>query len=110
VFEIFSIETVHAAEKTAQQLLNDAVTAVVNPIIVLFFLMAMLIFVFGVFEFIKGSDSDEARSKGQKHMISGIIGLLIMVSTFAVINFLVDQFGIRDTLKPEEGFKWILDK
>ena len=73
-----------------------AVQEIVNPIIIIFFLLALSVFVYGVFEFIRGSDNDEARTKGQKHMLWGVIGLFIMTATFAIIRFLisfVSDFG-----------------
>ena len=85
-----------AANSSAGVLLKKVTAVIVNPIITLFFIMALSIFVFGVFEFIKGSDSDEARSKGQQHMKWGIIGLFLMVAVFAIIQILfnlVNGFG-----------------
>jgi thiol:disulfide interchange protein len=94
-----------AAGSNAGQLLQKVVQAVVNPIITLFFIMALSIFTYGVFEFIKGSDNEEVRRKGQKHMMSGIIGLFIMTAVFAIIQVLqnfVGEFGTPTDL-------WILN-
>lgn len=74
-------------------------------------MMAIIVFVFGIFEFIRGSDNEDSRRKGQKHMIWGIVGLLIMVSVFALINLIADQFGIREEINRNLGeTDWILDR
>lgn len=108
---MFFPDTAFAAEMTADQLFRNAVTHIIDPIIMVFFMMAIIVFVFGIFEFIRGSDNEDSRRKGQKHMIWGIVGLLIMVSVFALINLIADQFGIREEINRNLGeTDWILDR
>jgi len=93
-----------AASSSAGVLLKKIVTAVVNPIITLFFIMALSVFTYGIFNFIRGADNEEQRRKGQEHMKWGIIGLFLMVSVFALIQILgnfVGEFGTKPDL-------WIL--
>jgi hypothetical protein len=100
---MFWIETANAAtlssaNSTAGQLLIKVTAAIVNPIITLFFIGALCIFVYGIFEFIRGADNDEARSKGQKHMMGGIVGLFIMVAVFAIIRIIMNFVGQTGTV------------
>lgn len=88
--EIVNAQTLSSANSSAGQLLISVTAAVVNPIITLFFIGALCIFVYGIFEFIKGADSDEVRKKGQKHMMWGIVGLFIMISAFAIIRIIMN--------------------
>jgi uncharacterized membrane protein len=83
------------AQTSVEELFEKATQNIVNPIITLFLIGALVLFVFGIFEFIKGADNDEARNKGKQHMIWGIVGLFIMVSVFAIIRVLLDTFGIN---------------
>lgn len=68
---------------------------IVNPIIALLFAVALLVFLWGVFQYIKGSDNPEQRKTGTQHIIWGLIGLSIMVSAYAIINIALNTFGIR---------------
>lgn len=85
----------------AGKLLKQITAYVVNPIITLFFVMALSVFAFGIFEFIRKSDNEEAKRKGQKHMMAGILGLFIMTVVFSIIHVLVNfvgEFGTKPDL------------
>src|SRR3989344_2974168 len=77
----------------AQTVLNKFVDYLVNPAIVVLFSFGLLVFVFGLVEFMldlsKGSDT----AKGKSHMLWGIVGMLIMVSVFGIIRLISDTFG-----------------
>ena len=82
-----------SANSSAGQLLIKVTAAIVNPIITLFFIGALCIFVFGIFQFIRGADNEEERRKGQKHMMWGIVGLFIMVAVFGIIRIIINFVG-----------------
>ena len=82
-----------AESSQAGILLKKVVAVIVNPIIILFFIIALAVFVYGMFEFIRGADNEEARKKGQEHMKWGIIGLFIMTAAFALITILSNLVG-----------------
>lgn len=44
------------------------------------------------------SDNDQARQNGVKHMTWGIIGLVIMVSAWAVLTIVANTFGLGQEL------------
>jgi uncharacterized membrane protein YidH (DUF202 family) len=71
-----------------EQFIAKVQTAILMPIIVLLSLAAFVIFVWGVVQFIGGSEDEEKRKKGQQHMIWGIIGLVIMFGANAIIALL----------------------
>lgn len=76
-----------------QPLLENAVKVIINPIIQIVFAVATIVFVYGVFEFIRGADNPEVRKQGQQHMLWGIIGLAIMTSVFTIIRILINTLG-----------------
>lgn len=76
-----------------QELLNKFVVAVVNPMLQVAMMIALVIFVYGVFNFIRGADQPDVRTQGQKHMLYGIIGLAIMVSAFTIIRMIIGTIG-----------------
>ena len=77
-----------------QESLQRAVDAIVNPLIQVVFAVAIVIFTYGIFEFVRGADSPEVRKQGQQHMLWGIIGLAIMTAVFTIINIILNTLGI----------------
>lgn len=67
---------------------------ILNPIIYLLFFGATVYFVFGVIKFISNADNDEERSKGKSNIIWGIVGMVIMVSAYAILGIITESFGV----------------
>lgn len=68
--------------------------AIIFPLITLLMGVALLVFLFGCFEYIMGSNDETARTKGKAHIMWGIIGLLVMVSAYAILGIAAGTFGI----------------
>ncbi|HEY4487039.1 MAG TPA: hypothetical protein VJB70_04920 [Candidatus Paceibacterota bacterium] len=73
---------------------------IVNPIIGLLFAVALIMFLWGVVEFIFRADSDIARENGKRHMLWGIFGMFIMFAVFAIMRIIVDTFDITGVRIP----------
>ena len=71
-------------------LLNKINTQIFNPIIKLLIAVGVVVFLYGVVEFIAASDNEEKRSTGRKHIIWGVVGLFIMISVFGIMHLLAD--------------------
>lgn len=69
-----------------QQLITRILDTVINPTIYLFFGIALLVFLWGVVEFVAKAGNEAARSKGKQHIIWGLIGLAIMFSVFGLVK------------------------
>ncbi|MEK9132049.1 MAG: hypothetical protein AAB447_04040 [Patescibacteria group bacterium] len=84
------VSTVYAAinANAADPLISKVLEFVVNPLIQFLFGVAVLYFLWGVFKFIKDSEDTTARSEGQQHMLWGVVGIVIMVSAYGLINFI----------------------
>ena len=78
-------------------LIKNINTVIIQPLLYLLASLSVLVFVWGLVEFIAKADSDSERSDGKKHMIWGIIGLFIMVSAIPIIRIALGTFGIDDT-------------
>lgn len=63
-------------------------TELINPILRFLFPLAILLFLIGVVQFIINSDSPEGRTTGIRHIIWGIVGIVIMLGVFSIINLL----------------------
>lgn len=77
--------------------INDAI---LNPFITLLFAVAFVVFLWGVFEFIRGADNEDARKKGGKNIQWGIIGMVIMFAVYGIIRVILSTFGISATTFP----------
>lgn len=75
------------------QLLENINSQIVNPIILLLMGAGLIVFLYGLVEMIQGADNEDARKKGQQHMIWGIVGLFIMVAVFGIINVIISTIG-----------------
>jgi len=82
-----------AVSNTAIQFLKNVNKAIINPLIILLFGIAILVFLYGVFEYVKGGSSEDGRSKGAQHMFWGVFGLFIMVSALGLVNFIANSVG-----------------
>ena len=69
-------------------------TYIINPAILVIFALGFLLFVYGLVEFLwklnEGGDTDE----GKQHMLWGIVGMLIMVSVYGILELLDNTFGL----------------
>ena len=68
------------------------------PLITLLTAIAALVFLFGCFKFVAGND-DESRAVGSRHILWGLIGLLVMVSAFTILTIFAKTFGLEDELR-----------
>ena len=74
-------------------LLNKVAVEIVNPLLAILFVVALIVFLWGIFELIRSADNDEARRKGQQHILWGIIGMFIMVAANAIVTVIQDTVG-----------------
>ena len=68
--------------------------AILNPLITLGFAVAMVVFLWGIFQFIRNPADAENRKTGQKNIMWGLIGLVIMFSAFGIIKIILATFGL----------------
>lgn len=62
--------------------------------------LAVLFFMWGVFQFIRASGNEEELTEGRNRMIYGIIGIFVMVSVWGLVNLLDKTFGLDSGLIP----------
>ncbi|MBI1975745.1 MAG: hypothetical protein HYS59_01950 [Candidatus Vogelbacteria bacterium] len=66
--------------------INDAI---INPLIRLLFGLALIFFLWGVFEFVSAAGDESRLTKGKQHMVWGVLGMAIMVSAFGIVNLII---------------------
>ena len=69
-------------------------TYILNPAIEFAFVVALVVFLYGVMEFIRGANDEKKRTKGKDHMLWGVVGFVIMFGVYGIMNILVNTFGI----------------
>lgn len=85
------------AQAQAPQLnsLGDVLTLatnIINQLMPFIVALAVLYFIWGVFQFVMASGDDEARKVGRQKMMWGIIGIFVMVSVWGLVNLLEGSF------------------
>lgn len=99
-----------AASAVAEKLIQNISGVIVNPLIVLMFSVALVVFLWGVREYIAGADNPEVRSKGAQHIMWGIIGMGIMVMSFSIIRIVLGTFGLGQDTKTATEINKVLRK
>lgn len=83
--------------------LGRVVVQIINPVVLLLTAAAFVVFLWGVFQFIKGAGDEEHRSEGKQAMFWGLIGLVIIFGAYGIINVALKTFSldsIEKTLNP----------
>lgn len=75
---------------------------IINPLILFLFALAVVYFLYGVFEFISNGENEEKRTNGKNHMMWGVIGIVIMIGVFTILNLIMDTFNIKG-MDPRNG-------
>ncbi|MFA6536350.1 MAG: hypothetical protein WC250_00860 [Candidatus Paceibacterota bacterium] len=75
-------------------IIERVATYIVNPLIALLFALAVLYFIYGVFVYMQGAESEEERTKGGQHILWGAIGMFVMVSVYGIIRLILTTFNI----------------
>ena len=76
----------------------QAIIAFMNGVLVPFvFALAFLVFIWGMFKaFILGGSDEAKQSEGKALMFYAIIGFVVMVSLWGIVNLLAGGFGLTD--------------
>ncbi len=85
---------------------GGTVVQTLNLVIGLLFVLATIIFLWGVIQFITKAGDEVARSKAKGIMTWGIIGLAVMAASWGVVNILLGYFlsGVSGGTGGTKGF------
>lgn len=79
---------------SSDQVLNRLVEQIVQPVVNLLFVLALLVFSWGIFKMVSNADNEDARAYGKRVMLYGTIGLVIMFGAYGIIAVIKGTFGI----------------
>lgn len=86
---------------TLEQFFDTVINFVDQTLIQVVFTLAFLVFFWGVFQyFIAGAADEEKRKKGRMFVIYGILGFVIMLSVWAIVNMIQGAFGLDGGQRP----------
>ena len=94
------------AAQEAQAFVDIFNEVFLTPLILLLTAVALLVFVWGAFEYVTNAGNEQARSIGQKHMLFGVIGIFIMLSAWAIMRIFAATFGVEGILDDPGGGDW----
>jgi hypothetical protein len=90
------------AYANVNDLLKKINKVIINPIIIFVFTIALVYFFAGVVKFLSSGEDASAKNEGKNHMLWGVIGMFIMVATFAIMNIIINTFHIEG-INVEQG-------
>ncbi len=72
---------------------------ILYPLIALLFALALFIFIYGCFEYIRHSADSSAHETGRMHILYGIIGMFVMLVAFSILSIAANTFGLNNELE-----------
>lgn len=79
---------------TTDRIIGALISNIVQPLIKLMFIVAVLVFVWGVVEMIMNAGNEEKRATGTRHIMWGLIGLFVMLGVYGILNLLVNTLRL----------------
>jgi len=90
-----------------EDVLVKFVDVIIDPLITLLFAAAMLLFMWGLFQFMVDLQGGGDGKDGKQHMLWGIVGVTIMFSVGGIINLVSNSIGAnsQNGIQIDGGFK-----
>lgn len=88
IFQIIPV-----AEASVVTLMNSVNKVIVNPLIILLFVLAMVYFLYGLVQYFISPDNEEIRTSSKSHMLWGVIGMFVMISVFGIMRIVLNTLG-----------------
>jgi uncharacterized membrane protein YidH (DUF202 family) len=81
------------ASEGVDSLLNAVNKVVINPIIIFIFSLGVVLFLFGIVKYLLNPSDENIVKESKNHMLWGLLGMLIMVSVFGIMNLIIKSIG-----------------
>lgn len=85
---------------TIRRIINDIITFINEIAIPFLFAIAMLMFLWGVFNYLLNPQNAEKRQEGVKFITWGIVGFFVMISVWGLVRVVVGTFDFDNTSRP----------
>ncbi len=97
---LFSARVAYASVDT---FMNSVGELIINPLINFLFALAVVYFLYGVFEFLSNQENEDKRTAGKSHMLWGIVGITIMMGVWIIFGLILDTFNLRGDIDVSSG-------
>ena len=84
-----------------QDLIIYVVNIINDALIPLIFAVAVVLFIWGVVQYVINAQDTEKKAKGRQFMIWGIIALAVMISVWGLVAILGNTFGLKTNALPQ---------
>ncbi|OGI92187.1 hypothetical protein A2933_01295 [Candidatus Nomurabacteria bacterium RIFCSPLOWO2_01_FULL_46_18] len=84
-----------------QDLIIYVISIINNAIIPLVFAIALVLFIWGVVQYVINAQDTEKKAKGRQFMIWGIIALTVMLTVWGLVAVLGRTFGLETRFLPQ---------
>ncbi|HBT81470.1 hypothetical protein A2757_00075 [Candidatus Giovannonibacteria bacterium RIFCSPHIGHO2_01_FULL_48_47] len=74
------------------ELIIGRITTLLNSVLPILFLLATVVFLWGVILYITAGGDEEKRKEGRNYIIYGLIGLFVMVAVWGIVNVMIGFF------------------
>ena len=78
----------------AQDFMDRINQVILYPLILLMLGVSLMVFLYGAFEYVLNADNENGRETGKQHLLWGTVGLLVMVSAYAILAIAANTFGL----------------
>lgn len=78
----------------AYEVLGKIEQVILFPLLTFMLTLALLMFLWGVYEYVRDAENEEARGTGKRHILYGVIGLVVMLSALAILKIGAATFGV----------------
>lgn len=102
--DFLSTKVAYAASTSLNGFIANVDVMIINPLIKLLFALAVVYFLYGVFQFLSNQENEEKKTTGKSHMIWGIIGIAIMMGVWTILGIVLNTMGIsKEQIDPQQG-------
>ena len=77
-----------------------AILSIISILVPILFALAFLVFFWGLSKFILHSGNEADVKKGKDYMLWGILALFLLITSLAIVNFLMGELGFRTDVPP----------
>ena len=79
--------------------LFNSILSILNGIVVpLLIIIAVVVIIFGAFQFVTGAGDPEKRKEGRDKILWGIVGIVVMFSIWGLVNIVLSTFEFDKAL------------
>jgi hypothetical protein len=75
--------------------MGRVVQYIIDPALLVIFALGFLLFTYGLVEFLWKINGEGDVEEGKKHMLYGLLGMLIMVSVYGILDLIDNTFNLN---------------